>query len=310
MLDIAARGLGYGIHLVLTASRSMEVRANLKDHLMNRLELRLGDTMDSELDRKVAANVPTGVPGRGLIAGEAALHGGGAADRRPQLGQDLSEATAALTAGGRPGTGRRPAPPPCGCCRASCAADRLPAGSLHPDRGVSFGIDEDNLEPVFVDFEQDPFFLVFGESESGKSNLLRLLIKRLTERYDGDSCKLFVVDNRRAPAGRDPAHAPGGVRPHVEQHGAPRGRARRPDAAPYADGGGDGAAAAGPQLVARAERLRDRRRLRPGVHVERQPALGPDRTAAVRAGRRRPLHHRPHLGGRRAGPRTSRSCSG
>ncbi|MGW0577869.1 type VII secretion protein EccCa, partial [Streptomyces sp. NPDC002920] len=63
--EIAARGLGYGIHLVLTASRSMEVRAALKDHLMNRLELRLGDTMDSELDRKVAANVPSGVPGRG-----------------------------------------------------------------------------------------------------------------------------------------------------------------------------------------------------------------------------------------------------
>ncbi|MER6693652.1 type VII secretion protein EccCa, partial [Streptomyces minutiscleroticus] len=62
VLDIAARGLGYGIHLVLTASRSMEVRANLKDHLMNRLELRLGDTMDSELDRKASCR-------RGCAAG-------------------------------------------------------------------------------------------------------------------------------------------------------------------------------------------------------------------------------------------------
>ncbi|MFC3540739.1 FtsK/SpoIIIE domain-containing protein, partial [Couchioplanes caeruleus subsp. azureus] len=35
VLEIASRGLGYGIHLVLTASRSMEVRANLKDHIMN-----------------------------------------------------------------------------------------------------------------------------------------------------------------------------------------------------------------------------------------------------------------------------------
>jgi S-DNA-T family DNA segregation ATPase FtsK/SpoIIIE len=69
---------------------------------------------------------------------------------------------------------------------------------------VSFALDEDNLEPVFVDFEQDPFFLVFGESESGKSNLLKLLIQRLTERYDGNSCKLFVVDNRRSLLGVTP----------------------------------------------------------------------------------------------------------
>ncbi|TXS58262.1 type VII secretion protein EccC, partial [Streptomyces sp. me109] len=94
--DPAARGLGYGIHLVLTASRSMEVRANLKDHLMNRLELRLGDTMDSELDRKVAANVPTGVPGRGQSPQK--LHFMGAVPRIDGLTSDtdLADATAAL----------------------------------------------------------------------------------------------------------------------------------------------------------------------------------------------------------------------
>jgi S-DNA-T family DNA segregation ATPase FtsK/SpoIIIE len=83
-------------------------------------------------------------------------------------------------------------------------AAQLPPGNRFPDRGVSFAIDEDNLEPVFVDFEQDPFFLVFGESEAGKSNLLRLLIKGITERYDGDSCKLFVIDNRRSLLGVTP----------------------------------------------------------------------------------------------------------
>ncbi|MFB6857736.1 type VII secretion protein EccCa [Streptomyces sp. NPDC056341] len=197
VLDIAARGLGYGIHLVLTASRSMEVRANMKDHLMNRLELRLGDTMDSEFDRKVAANVPTGVPGRGQSPQK--QHFMAAVPRIDGLSSDtdLAEATAALTAEvTRHWTA--PGAPEVRLLPREFAADRLPPGNLFPDRGVSFALDEDNLEPVFLDFEQDPFFLIFGESESGKSNLLRLLIKRLTERYDGDSCKLFVVDNRRA----------------------------------------------------------------------------------------------------------------
>ncbi|MFE2733377.1 type VII secretion protein EccCa [Streptomyces sp. NPDC059349] len=197
VLDIAARGLGYGIHLVLTASRSMEVRANMKDHLMNRLELRLGDTMDSEFDRKVAANVPTGVPGRGQSPQK--QHFMAAVPRIDGLTSDtdLAEATAALTAEvTRHWTA--PGAPEVRLLPREFAADRLPPGNLFPDRGVSFALDEDNLEPVFLDFESDPFFLIFGESESGKSNLLRLLIKRLTERYDGDSCKLFVVDNRRA----------------------------------------------------------------------------------------------------------------
>lgn len=197
VVDIAARGLGYGIHVILTASRSMEVRANLKDHLMNRLELRLGDTMDSELDRKIAANVPTGVPGRGLTPEK--LHFMAAVPRIDGINSDtdLSEATAAMTqevtrhwtAPGAPAVRLLPR---------ELDAHQLPAGYAEPQRGVAFAIDENNLEPVFVNFDRDPFFLVFGESESGKSNLLRLLIKQITERYDGNSAKFFVIDNRRA----------------------------------------------------------------------------------------------------------------
>lgn len=203
VLDIAARGLGYGIHLVLTASRAMEVRSNLKDHLMNRLELRLGDPMDSEFDRKVAANVPTGVPGRGQTPQK--QHFMAAIPRIDGLSSDtdLAEATTALAAE----VSRHwqlPGAPEVRLLPRQFVASELPPGDRFPNRGVSFALDEDNLEPVFVDFEQDPFFLVFGESESGKSNLLKTLIKRLTERYDGDTCKLFVVDNRRSLLGVTP----------------------------------------------------------------------------------------------------------
>ncbi|MEU3609409.1 type VII secretion protein EccCa [Streptomyces sp. NPDC035033] len=197
VVDIAARGLGYGIHVVITASRSMEVRANLKDHLMNRLELRLGDTMDSELDRKIAANVPTGVPGRGLTPEK--LHFMAAVPRIDGISSDsdLAEATAAMT---QEVTRHWTAPgaPEVRLLPRELDAHALPAGYAEPQRGVAFAIDENNLEPVFVDFDRDPFFLVFGESESGKSNLLRLLIKQITERYDGASAKFFVIDNRRA----------------------------------------------------------------------------------------------------------------
>ncbi|WP_079022728.1 type VII secretion protein EccCa [Streptomyces resistomycificus] len=197
VLDIAARGLGYGIHVVLSASRSMEVRSNLKDHLMNRLELRLGDPMDSDMDRKVAANVPSGVPGRGQSPQK--LHFMAAVPRIDGLNSDteLSEATAAL-ATEVTRHWQAPGAPEVRLLPREFSAAQLPPGDRLPQRGVAFALDEDNLEPVFVDFEQDPFFLVFGESESGKSNLLRLLIKQLTERYPGHEAKLFVIDNRRS----------------------------------------------------------------------------------------------------------------
>ncbi len=196
-LDIAARGLGYGIHLIITVSRSMEVRAALKDQLMNRLELRLGDVMDSELDRKVAVNVPAGVPGRGMTPEK--LHFMAAVPRIDGVNSDsdLSEATTAMNQEVARHWTAAPAPAVRLLPR-SLPASELPPGHAAPERGVAFAIDENDLAPVFVDFEHDPFFLVFGESESGKSNLLRLLIKQLTERYDGDACKLFVVDNRRS----------------------------------------------------------------------------------------------------------------
>ncbi|HAN25276.1 MAG TPA: type VII secretion protein EccC, partial [Microbacterium ginsengisoli] len=63
---IAARGLSFGVHVVVTANRWLEIRASLKDLIQTRVELRLGDPTDSEIDRKQALNVTAGRPGHGL----------------------------------------------------------------------------------------------------------------------------------------------------------------------------------------------------------------------------------------------------
>ncbi|MER5888810.1 type VII secretion protein EccCa [Streptomyces sp. NPDC001941] len=194
--DIAARGLGYGVHVVLTAARYMEVRAALKDQVLGRLELRLGDVMDSEFDRKVAANVPTGVPGRGQVPEK--LHFMGALPRvdSSSSAEDLSEGTAAFVAAVADAWSG-PAAPGVRLLPRKLPADQLPKGFEFPRYGVAIGIDETNLEPVFVDFETDPFFLVFGESESGKTALLRLIAKQIAERYTPDEARIVVGDYRR-----------------------------------------------------------------------------------------------------------------
>ena len=76
---LAARGLTFGLHLMVGATRWADFRAATRDLFGTRLELRLGDPMDSEIDRRVAALVPTGKPGRGLLPGK--LHFMGALPR-------------------------------------------------------------------------------------------------------------------------------------------------------------------------------------------------------------------------------------
>ena len=65
---VAIGGLSYGIHLAVTASRWMEIRPAVKDMLGTRVELRMGDPIDSDIGRKWAELVPVGRPGRGMSA--------------------------------------------------------------------------------------------------------------------------------------------------------------------------------------------------------------------------------------------------
>lgn len=198
--DIAQRGLGYGVHVVITAARYAEIRPALKDLLQNRVELRLGDAMESEISRKVAQTVPANTPGRGLTPGELhfltglpRLDGSSALDDLARGVADLvAQVNAAWTGPRAPGVRMLPA---------VLDGYSLPKGFEHPELGVAFGVDEAELAPIYVNFESDPLFLVFGESESGKTALLRMLIKQITERYTPDQAGIVVGDFRRSLLG-------------------------------------------------------------------------------------------------------------
>ncbi|MFF2524867.1 type VII secretion protein EccCb [Streptomyces liangshanensis] len=195
--DIASRGLAHGIHVVLTAYRAAEVRPALKDHLPHPLELRLGEPTMSEFSVPVARNVPAGTPGRGQTPEK--LHFIAAVPRIDGVPSDegLPEATAALSrtvAQAWPG----PPAPPVRLLPGELPAGQLPRGDARPASGVAFGIEENTLQPVFADFETDPFFLVLGESGSGKTALLRLLVRQICERYAPEEARFVVVDYRRA----------------------------------------------------------------------------------------------------------------
>jgi S-DNA-T family DNA segregation ATPase FtsK/SpoIIIE len=193
---LAARGLGYGIHLVAATNKWSEFRPAVRDLFGTRLELRLGDPYESEIGRAAARNVPASAPGRGLTRdGLHFLAAMPRVDGRPTAAA-LPEAIRALvaqSAAAWPGS----AAPPVRMLPDVLPAAGLPAPAATGSR-VPFGIDENALAPVFLDFGTDPHFLVLGDTECGKSNLLRLVTAGIAARFTPDQAKIIFLDYRRA----------------------------------------------------------------------------------------------------------------
>jgi DNA segregation ATPase FtsK/SpoIIIE, S-DNA-T family len=194
--QLAARGLGYGVHVIATSNKWTEFRTGVRDLLGTKLELKLGDPFESEIDRKKADNVPQGRPGRGLtpdglhfLAALPRIDGdnspGSLTDGVGKLRQAIGEAWHGPTAP-----------------KVRMLPDALPFAELPPasETGVRvpIGIDEDSLSPVYLDFTHDPHFMVFGDAECGKSNLLRIVADSIVERYTAEQARLIFIDYRRA----------------------------------------------------------------------------------------------------------------
>ncbi|MDT5024057.1 MAG: segregation ATPase FtsK/SpoIIIE, family, partial [Micromonosporaceae bacterium] len=222
--DIAARGLGVGVHLVITASRWMEIRPALRDSIGTRMELRLNDPTESEVNRKLAARMVNAVPGRGIAPPGAHFH-----LVLPRLdGQETAEgvyeaqedAIAKIVAGwsgpGAPAVRMLPR-------RLRVARLReLPRGTRP---GVPIGIAETDLGPVMLDLAGgDPHFLAFGDTGSGKTSFLRTFIDGLVAQSSAFEARVVLLDYRRSLLGAVPedylaAYAPDATaaRVYVEQ---------------------------------------------------------------------------------------------
>jgi S-DNA-T family DNA segregation ATPase FtsK/SpoIIIE len=193
LLSLAARGLNYGVHLVLTATRWPELRPALKDLIGSRIELRLGDPLDSVVNSRIAATVPMSRPGRGLTRdGLHLLTAVPRVDGRTSA-QDLPAATATLVETVRDRWPRRATPGVRLLPALLRTADLpvTPTGS-----GVLIGLDED-LQPVHWDPATDRHLMLFGEDQSGKSTLLTRLVRELANRSGPPAARFVILDPDR-----------------------------------------------------------------------------------------------------------------
>ncbi|WP_017558258.1 type VII secretion protein EccC [Nocardiopsis baichengensis] len=209
IVQIAQRGLSYGVHLVVASPRWADVQSSLRDLLGTRFELRLGDAVDSAINMRKAETVPR-VPGRGLtdelkhfLTAVPRLADG--ADDRPggaAAGDGGTGTAEAPVASGLEGLVRAvadawdgPPAPPVRTLPLHLPAAGMPAVEEGPR--VPLGLEERRLEPFWHDFATSPHMLAVGDTESGKTNLLRLVTRAIRERYTAEEARVVVVDPRR-----------------------------------------------------------------------------------------------------------------
>jgi ESX secretion system protein EccC len=178
-------GLAYGIHVIITTPSWLEVPLAMRDGLGLRLELKLHDARDSNVRvvgalRRPAEAVPHDQPGRGLTM--AAEHFLFAA---PELDQ-----VAAINAR-HPGLSA----PPVRLLPTNLAPDAVGALYRGPEQ-VVIGQREEDLAPVVLDFTENPLLMVFGDSKSGKTTLLRHIIRTIREHSTADRVAFTVLDRR------------------------------------------------------------------------------------------------------------------
>jgi S-DNA-T family DNA segregation ATPase FtsK/SpoIIIE len=181
--ELAASGMHYGVHVVVTANRWAELRPGLRENLGGRLELRLNAPLESELGRPAAAALPE-LPGRGLT--QAGLQFQAALPGTPQA--VLDRATTSRSGAVAPPLRLLPT-----LVRES-VLDPCPVGAGTPS-GFPFGVEEQRLDLVHLDlFRGAPHLLVLGDAGCGKTSLLRLVARQLAARHAAEEVTLLVVD--------------------------------------------------------------------------------------------------------------------
>ncbi|WP_414935914.1 type VII secretion protein EccCa [Amycolatopsis sp. cmx-11-51] len=198
---LATQGLSYGVHVIIAANRWADIRPAIKDMIGTRFELRLGDPSESDIDRRVAVNVPSGRPGRGLTRDKLHLLTGlpriDGSSNPDDVAAGVADAVAKIKGAWR----GRPAPQVRLLPEMVTYDEVLGIDTKRHTKLVPIGVNEEDLQPIYLDFAADSHFYAFADGESGKTNLLRQITRGITERYTTQEAVIILVDYRRTMLG-------------------------------------------------------------------------------------------------------------
>jgi DNA segregation ATPase FtsK/SpoIIIE, S-DNA-T family len=198
LMTLAGRALTYGVHLVLTANRWLDLRLGLRDLVGGKLELKLGDALDSEIDRRAQQALPSGRPGRGVTPQKLQYLAALPRIDGMQSVDDLAAGVAHLVDTVRE-SWAGPSAPPVRLLPPKITLGELPAEQAA--RQVLLGMEGVRLQPVVLDPRQDQGLVLLGDAESGKTSAIRSIAQQVTSIWSSTEAKIVLFDYRRSLLG-------------------------------------------------------------------------------------------------------------
>lgn len=197
--DLASQGLAFGVHVVIATPRWTELKSRVRDYLQTRVEFRLGDVNETQIDR-MTREIPAERPGRAistekhhLMMGVPRLDGVRSADN---LVAAMSEAVGSI---------------------AERHTDQAPAVRVLPDRiylreldprppgpdadyqsrwTIPMGLREIDLSVAYNPMHLTPHLLIFGAPKSGKTRIAHAMAEAICIRNDPSQVRFMLADYR------------------------------------------------------------------------------------------------------------------
>lgn len=197
--DIAGQGLAYGVHTMISTPRWTELRARVRDYLGTKIEFRLGDVNETQIDR-ITREIPINRPGRAvstekhhLMIGVPRLDGVHSAEALvPAMSSAVQEIAARHT---------EEAP------RVRVLPSRIHLQEVDPDPPgpdadyrtrwtIPVGVRESDLTVAHNHMHTTPHHLIFGAAKSGKTTIAHAIARAICARNSPQQVRFMVADYR------------------------------------------------------------------------------------------------------------------
>lgn len=197
--DLAGQGLAYGVHTIISTPRWTELKSRIRDYLGTKVEFRLGDVNETQVDR-ITREIPVNRPGRAismekhhLMMGVPRLDGvHGVTDIVPAI-------TAAVQHISMQHTDEAP--------KVRVLPERIYLHELDPAPPgpdsdyrtrwtVPLGVRESDLSVAYSAMHSSPHLLIFGAPKSGKTRIAHAVASAICARNSPDQVRFMLADYR------------------------------------------------------------------------------------------------------------------
>jgi type VII secretion protein EccCb len=197
--DLAGQGLAYGVHTIISTPRWTELKSRVRDYLGTKVEFRLGDVNETQVDR-MTRDIPAHRPGRAismekhhLMMGVPRLDGVRSADNIVEAISGAVEHIASQHTDQAP--------------QVRVLPERVYLHELDPNPPgpesdyrtrwtVPIGLRESDLSVAYTPMHTSPHLLIFGAPKSGKTRIAHAVASAICARNDPSEVRFMLADYR------------------------------------------------------------------------------------------------------------------